>query len=159
MCKACGTGWPEAANQCWVCPGKEFVPFQAPSLPTSTTCSLWRASRPGSSSGMGEAWPQWYPGAGRPQPGGRHDPGRAPPKTDTAEEITMADVVPLNRRVDIRQEILSMEADDESGSARRSRSRCSGPCRRQRLRASSSTTRKSCTRPWEPTAAQGAGHG
>ena len=26
MCKACGTGWPEAANQCWVCPGKEFVP-------------------------------------------------------------------------------------------------------------------------------------
>ena len=31
MCKACGTGWPEAANQCWVCPGKEFVPFQAPS--------------------------------------------------------------------------------------------------------------------------------
>ena len=40
--------------------------------------------------------------------------GRAPPKTDTAEEITMADVVPLNRRVDIRQEILSMEADDEA---------------------------------------------
>ena len=31
MCKACGTGWPEAAKQCWVCPGKEFVPFQAPS--------------------------------------------------------------------------------------------------------------------------------
>ena len=29
MCKACGTGWPEAANQCWVCPGKEFVPFLA----------------------------------------------------------------------------------------------------------------------------------
>ena len=27
MRKACGT----AANQCWVCPGKEFVPFQAPS--------------------------------------------------------------------------------------------------------------------------------
>ena len=26
----------------------------------------------------------------------------------------MADVVPLNRRVDIRQEILSMEADDEA---------------------------------------------
>ena len=33
--------------------------------------------------------------------------GRAPPKTDTADEITMADAVPLNRRVDIRQEILS----------------------------------------------------
>ena len=31
MCKACGTGWPEPAKQCWVCPGKEFAPFQAPS--------------------------------------------------------------------------------------------------------------------------------
>ena len=54
MCKACGTGWPEAANQCW-------VPSRHPLLPTRrtasrTTCSLWRASRPGSSSGMGEAW-------------------------------------------------------------------------------------------------------
>ena len=59
-------------------------------------------------------WPRWYPGTGRPQPGGRHGLGRAPPKTDTAEEIAMADVVPLNRRVDIRQEILSMEADDQA---------------------------------------------
>ena len=47
-------------------------------------------------------------------PGGTRALGRAPPKTDMAEEITMADVVPLNRRVDIRQEILSMEADDEA---------------------------------------------
>ena len=46
--------------------------------------------------------------------------GRAPPKTDTADEITMADAVPLNRRVDIRQEILSMEADDEALKVRES---------------------------------------
>ena len=31
MCKLCGTGWPEAAKQCWVCPGVESVPYQAPS--------------------------------------------------------------------------------------------------------------------------------
>ena len=46
--------------------------------------------------------------------------GRAPPKTDTADEITIADAVPLNRRVDIRQEILSMEADDEALKVRES---------------------------------------
>ena len=56
--------------------------------------------------------------------------GRACSKTDTAEEITVAGMVTLNRRVDIRQEILSMEADDEAlkvRDARRSRSKCSGP--------------------------------
>ena len=31
MRKACGTGWPDAAKQCWVCPDKESVPFKAPS--------------------------------------------------------------------------------------------------------------------------------
>ena len=31
MCKSCGTGWPEAAKLCWVCPGLESVPYQAPS--------------------------------------------------------------------------------------------------------------------------------
>ena len=46
--------------------------------------------------------------------------GRAPPKTDSADEITMADAVPLNMRVDIRQEILSMEADDEAMKVRES---------------------------------------
>ena len=46
--------------------------------------------------------------------------GRAPPKTDSADEITMADAVSLNRRVDIRQEILSMEADDEALKVRES---------------------------------------
>ena len=110
MCKACGTGWPEAANQCWVCPGKEFVPFQAPSATyeaDGVTYNLlivegkptWIQQRDGGS--LGAAGP------------GRRQTARSS-KTDTAEEITMADVVPLNRRVDIRQEILSMEADDEA---------------------------------------------
>ena len=39
-----------------------------------TTCPSWRASRPGSSSGKGEAWD---PGTGRPQLGGRHGPGES----------------------------------------------------------------------------------
>ena len=26
ICKSCGPGWPEAAKQCWVCPGLESVP-------------------------------------------------------------------------------------------------------------------------------------
>ena len=82
MCKACGTGWPEAANQCWVCPGKEFVPFQAPSATYEADGVTYNLLVDGTIL------------------------GRAPPKTDTAEEITMADVVPL--------EILSMEADDEA---------------------------------------------
>ena len=60
-----------------------------------------------------------YPGTGRPQLGGRHSLGESP-KTDLADEITMADAVPLNRRVDIRQEILSMEADDEALKVRES---------------------------------------
>ena len=40
--------------------------------------------------------------------------GRPPPKTDSMDEITMADVVPLDKRVDIRQEILTMDADVEA---------------------------------------------
>ena len=65
-------------------------------------------------------WPRWYPGTGRPQLGGRHGLGESPSKTDSADEITMADAVPLNMRVDIRQEILSMEADDEAMKVRES---------------------------------------
>ena len=40
--------------------------------------------------------------------------GRPPPKTDSVDEITMADVVPLDKRVDIRQEILTMDTDEEA---------------------------------------------
>ena len=61
MCKACGTGWPEAANQCWVCPGKEFVPFHAPSATyeaDGVTYNLLIVEGKGA-------------GGGRPQPGGR----------------------------------------------------------------------------------------
>ena len=56
MCKACGTGWPELANQCWVCPGKEFVPFQAPSATyeaDGVTCGGQADLVPAA---MGEAW-------------------------------------------------------------------------------------------------------
>ena len=56
MCKACGTGWPEAANQCWVCPGKEFVPFQAPSATYEADGVTYNLLIVESSSGMGEAW-------------------------------------------------------------------------------------------------------
>ena len=111
MCKACGTGWPSSAGS-----ARSSSPSRHPRPPmrrtaSPTTCSSWRASRPGSSSGKGEAW---VPLAVFNLVDGTVL-GRAPPKTDTAEEITMADAVPLNRRVDIRQEILSMEADDEPG--------------------------------------------
>ena len=65
-------------NQCWVCPGKEFVRFQ---------------QRDGGSLGAAG------PGGTRAQADRNLVDGtvlgRAPPKTDTAEEITMADVVPL----------------------------------------------------------------
>ena len=116
MRKACGTGWPEAAKQCWVCPGKEFVPFQAPSATYEADGVTYNLL-------IVECKPTWI--QQREGPGGTRAQadrnlvdgtvlGRAPPKTDTAEEITMADAVPLNRRVDIRQEILSMEADDEA---------------------------------------------
>ena len=172
MCKACGTGWAEAANQCWVCPGKEFVPFQAPSATyeaDGVTYNLlivegkptWIQQRDGGSLGAAG------PGGTRAQADRNLVDGtilgRAPPKTDTAEEITMADVVPLNRRVDIRQEILSMEADDEALKVRERQEvkvKVQPPCRRQRLRASSSTTprwtgrfgrRKSCREHQEPT--------
>ena len=60
------------------------------------------------------------PAAGRGKPGclgqevgGWLQSGRPPPKTDSMDEITMADVVPLDKRVDIRQEILTMDADAE----------------------------------------------
>ena len=43
----------------------------------------------------------------------RHAPGKGPPKTDLLDEVTMADVVPLDLR-DIRQEILTAGADDEA---------------------------------------------
>ena len=115
MCKACGTGWPEAANQCWVCPGKEFVPFQAPSATYEADGVTYNLL-------IVEGKPTWIQqrdrgSLGATGPGGTRAQadrnlvdgtvlGRAPPKTDTAEEISMADVVPLNRRVDIRQEIL-----------------------------------------------------
>ena len=114
MCKACGTGWPETAKQCWVCPGKEFVPFQAPSATYEAdgiTYNLlivegkptWIQQREGGSLGAAG------PGGTRAQADRNLVDGtvlgRAPPKTDTAEEITITDAVPLNRRVDIRQEI------------------------------------------------------
>ena len=54
MCKACGTGWPEAANQCWVCPGKEFAPFQAPYEADGVTYNLLIVE--GKPTWMGEAW-------------------------------------------------------------------------------------------------------
>ena len=92
MCKACGTGWPEAANQCWVTYNLLIVEGK----PT------WIQQRDGGSLGAAG------PGGTRAQADRNLVDGtilgRAPPKTDTAEEITMADVVPLNRRVDIRQE-------------------------------------------------------
>ena len=90
---------------------RSLSPSRHPLLPTRrtasrTTCSLWRASRPGCLGAAG-------PGGTRAQADRNLVDGtilgRAPPKTDTAEEV-----VPLNRRVDIRQEILSMEADDEA---------------------------------------------
>ena len=107
MCKACGTGWPEAAKQCWVCPGKVFVPFQAPS-------ATYEAD--GLTYSLGAAGP----GGTRAQGDRNLVDGTVLAKTDTADEITMADAVPLNRRVDIRQEILSMEADDEALKVRES---------------------------------------
>ena len=58
MCKACGTRQPINAGSARA---RSLSPSRHPRLPTRrtaslTTCSLWRASRPGSSSGMGEAW-------------------------------------------------------------------------------------------------------
>ena len=91
MCKACGTGWPEAANQCWVCPGKEFVPFQAPSATyeaDGVTYNLlivegkptWIQQRDGGSLGAAG------PGGTRAQADRNLVDGailgRAPPKTD-----------------------------------------------------------------------------
>ena len=126
MCKACGTGWPEAANQCWVCPGKERHTYKADGV----TYNLL----------IVEVKPTWIQqrSLGAAGPGGTRAQadrnlvdgavlGRAPPRTDTAEEITMADVVPLNRRVDIRQEILSMEADDEALKVRETSPGCHRP--------------------------------
>ena len=55
----------------------------------------------------------------------------------------MADVVPLNRRVDIRQEILSMKADDEALKVRECQEikvKVQRSLNKKRLRASSSTT-------------------
>ena len=57
MCKACGTGWPEAAGSAQA---RSSSPSRHPRPPmrrtaSPTTCSS-RASRPGSSSGKGEAW-------------------------------------------------------------------------------------------------------
>ena len=118
MCKACGMGWPDAAKQCWVCPGKESVPFKAPSAAYEAdgiTYNLiilegkpvWIQQREGGSSGATD------PGS-TPAPSDRKLVdgtllGRALPKTDTADEITMADSVPLDLRVDIR-----MEVDDKA---------------------------------------------
>ena len=60
-------------------------PSRHPRLPmrrtaSPTTCSLWRASRLDPAAGRGKPgcrWPRWYPGTGRPQPGGRHGPGES----------------------------------------------------------------------------------
>ena len=123
MCKACGTGWPEAANQCWVCPGKEFVPFQAPSATYEadgvTYNLLIVEGKP-----MGKpTWIQQRDGGslGAAGPGGT--------RRQTATWWTARSWGELlrkrtrqrrspwltwSRRVDIRQEILSMEADDEA---------------------------------------------
>ena len=127
-----------AAKKCWVCPGKEFAPFQAPSATYEADGITYNLL-------ILEGKPTWiqqreWGSLGAVGPGGTLAQadrnlvdgtvlGRAPPKTDSAD-VTMADAVPLNRRVDIRQEILSMEADDEAlkvREARRSRSKCSGP--------------------------------
>ena len=90
----------EAAKQCWVCPGKEpSASYEADGITYNLLIvegkPTWIQQRKGGSLGA----------AG---PGGTREQadrnlvdgtvlGRAPPKTDTAEEITMADVVPLNR--------------------------------------------------------------
>ena len=98
---------------------RSLSPSRHPLLPTRrtasrTTCSLWRASRPGSSSGMGEAWVPLAPVV----------PGRRQTATwwtarswgELLRKRTRQRRSPWltwsrNRRVDIRQEILSMEAD------------------------------------------------
>ena len=79
MCKACGTGWPEAAGQ-GVCPlpgtlgylrgGRRHVqPAHCGGQANLDPAAGW--GKPGC------RWPRWYPGSGRPQPGGRHDPGES----------------------------------------------------------------------------------
>ena len=92
-----------------VCPGKESAPFQAPSATYEadgiTYNLLILEGEWGSLGAVG-------PGGTLAQADRNLVDGtvlgRAPPKTDSADEITMADAVPLNMRVDIRQEILSM---------------------------------------------------
>ena len=93
--------------------------------------------------------------------------GRPPPKTDSMDEITMADVVPLDKRVDTRQETLTMCGrgghQDPGGppgavtrSMRRSRRRPhskrswpeSGSWPRKRWRQGSCTRRSSRTSSW-----------
>ena len=150
MCKACGT-------QCWVCPGKEFVPFQAPSATYEADGVTYNLL-------IVEGKPTSIHGTRAQADRNLVDGtilGRAPPKTDTAEEITMADVVPLNRRVDIRQEILSMEADDEAlkvrerqvpaggrGSAASSSTTPRWTGRFGRARTSNSSSRRRSSWPW-----------
>ena len=95
---SCGTGWPKAAKQCWVCPGKEFAPFQAPSATYEADGITYNLL-------IVEGKPTWiqreWGSLGAAGPGGTRAQadrnlvdgtvlGRAPPKTDTAEEITMA---------------------------------------------------------------------
>ena len=98
MCKACGTGWPEAAKQCWVCPGKEFVPFQAHEADGVTYNLLIVEGKP--------TWIQQREG-GRPQPGGRHGPGESSSENGHGRGDHHGRRGPA-RRVDIRQGILSM---------------------------------------------------
>ena len=119
-----GTGWPDAAKRCWVCPGTESVPHgnglehcRRTAQPHTTTCSSWRASQRGSSSATKET--RLPPAAVVPQ---KRESASLwmvrfwgePSKDGHVEEVTMADTVPLNLRVDIRQEILTMGSEDEA---------------------------------------------
>ena len=120
MCKSCGTGWPEAAKQCWVCPSLESVPHQAPSATYESEGityhlrildgkPVWFQQQDGGSQGASSGPGGSQKAADRKLVDGSNL-GRPPPKTDSMDEITMADVVPLDKRVDIRQEILAMDA-------------------------------------------------
>ena len=122
MCSSCHAGWPDRATSCFLCKKGEKVPFESPSAIFEQDGTTWilapRDGRPtwikmedpasGSSS---EAQSKLAHSIDATQM------AQQPMATNTQSEVTMADSVPIQLRMSMREEVLEQTVDQDAAMA------------------------------------------
>ena len=122
MCSSCHAGWPDRATSCFLCKKGEKVPFEAPSAIFEQDGTTWilapRDGRP--------TWIQMED----PTSGSSSETqsklahsidatqmAQQPMATNTQSEVTMADTVPIQLRMSMREEVLEQTVDQDAAMA------------------------------------------